>query len=190
MAKNSLFYLLMNRKLIEQQIARELATSGPTPVGDLVKTLVSKCINQIVFDRGEALAASFDLLVGLFYYEKIVADGWLQCPNGEEHYFFPYVNVCPRCALEGKFIHHKAGKGQSANIGKAAITALVLFVREWFSQTGSDLSVCQAKEPVDLIVYDTANDMAFLAEVKSAPLFTLPLAIKTDVRSSGATKHK
>ena len=180
----------MNRHLIEQLLVKELSNNEHTRLGDLVQTLVSKCIHQTEFDQGEALAASFDLMVGLFYYEKIVSNGWLKCPNGDEHYFFPYVNVCPRCALEERFVHHKAGKTASANIGKSAITALVLFVREWFSQTGSDLEICKASEPIDLIVYDRENDVAFLAEVKSAPLFTLPLAIKTDVGATTATRHE
>lgn len=174
-------------------MAKELAGAVPTDlrtVGTFVQSLVSTCIRQKEVDRGEALAASFDLLVGLFYYEKIVADGWLQCPNGNEHFFFPYVNVCPRCVLENKFVHHKAGKGQSANIGQAAVRALILFMREWFGQTGSDLGICSGKEPVDLVVYDRANDVAFLAEVKSAPLFTLPLAVKGDMPTTPHSKHR
>ena len=151
---------------------------------------MSKCVEQNQVDQGQALAAAFDLLVGLFYYEKIVADGWLQCPNGAGHYFFPYVNVCPRCVLDERFVHHKAGKGASANIGQAAVRALVLFVREWFAQTGSDLVVCQASEPVDLMVYDKQNDRIFLAEVKSAPLFTLPLAIQADAPVNAPNTHR
>ncbi len=100
------------------------------------------------------------------------------------------MNVCPRCALEGKFIYHKAGKGASANIGASAIEALILFVREWFRQTGSsDLAVMQGEEPVDLVVYDRENNTAFLAEVKSAPLFTLPLAVKLEPDEDAVDEH-
>lgn len=171
----------MNRERIEQLLAIELNTKKKTPLGSFVETLVTKCIHQREVSRGESLAACFDLLVGLSYYTKIVPNGWMQCPNGEPHFFFPYVNVCPRCALEGRFFYHKAGKGESANIGASAIEALILFVQEWFRQTGSaDLAVFQGEEPVDLVIYDQENNTAFLAEVKSAPLFTLPLAVLAD----------
>jgi hypothetical protein len=180
----------MNKKRIEQLLDIELNTNRNTPLGDFVESLVSKCIRQEEISRGYALAASFDLLVGLFYYQKIVQQGWMQCPNGEPHYFFPYVNVCPRCALEGKFIYHKAGKGQSANIGAATIEALILFVREWFKQTGRDLTVIQGEEPVDLIIYDKKANTAFVAEVKSAPLFTLPLAVQSEIDGEPLTTHE
>lgn len=180
----------MNRKRIEELLDLELNTNRKTPLRDFVQILVSKCISQQEVRRGEALAASFDLLVGLFYYEKIIQQGWIQCPNGEPHYFFPYVNVCPRCALEGKFIYHKAGKGQSANIGVATIDALILFVQEWLLQTGCNITVLQGEEPVDLIVYDRDNNTAFVAEVKSAPLFTLPLAIYAEVEAEATVNHE
>lgn len=180
----------MNRKRIEQLLDTELNTNRKTPLGDFVQALVTKCIQQQEVSRGFSLAASFDLLVGLFYYEKNVQQGWMQCPNGEPHYFFPYVNVCPRCALEGEFIYHKAGKGQSANIGAATIEALILFVREWFKQTGHNLTVIQGEEPVDLIIYDRKANTAFVAEVKSAPLFTLPLAIHAEIDGEPLTKHE
>lgn len=180
----------MNRKRIEELLAIELNTNKHTPLGDFVETLVTKCLEQQEVTRGYALAAAFDLLVGLFYYEKIVQQGWMQCPNGDPHYFFPYVNVCPRCALQGKFIYHKAGKGQSANIGAASIEALIFFVQEWFRQTKQDLIVLQGEEPVDLIIYDKKINTAFVAEVKSAPLFTLPLAVRDEVDGEPVTTHE
>ena len=179
----------MNKKRIEELLDIELNSDNDTPLGKFVQVLVVECMTQKVLSKGEAMAASFDLLVGLFYYEKIIQKGWIQCPNGEPHYFFPYVNACPRCVLEEKFIYHKAGKGQSANIGQASVKALIFFVKEWFKSTGYDLNIFQGEEPVDLVVFDRKNNSVFLAEVKSAPLFTLPLAIGAETNGEEIIEH-
>lgn len=168
----------MNHHKLQELLNKELREEKDTELGSFVQLLVQKSLNQKELPVGLSLAATFDLLVGLFYYQKVPSKGWLFCPNGEQLYFFPFVNACPRCAVQGRFEYHKAGKSQSANIGSATIKALILFIQEWFNTTNNKLIVLKGEEPVDLCIYDRATETIFLAEVKSAPLLTLPLVIK------------
>lgn len=181
----------MNKNRLKELLDKEINDQKDTILGDFVRLLIRKSVSQKTIGRGMALAATFDLLVGVFYYQKVPRKSWLLCPNGEEHYFFPYVNVCPRCALQKDFVFHKAGKGQSGNIGAATIKALVLFVQEWFALTENKLVVFKGEEPIDLCVYDAGTETVFLAEVKSAPLLTLPLTIQADSKGMETeTEHE
>lgn len=175
---------------MQELLEKELNESKDTLLGDFVRTLIQSCRNQQVIAVGDALAAAFDLLVGVFYYQKVPSKGWISCSFSEEQIYFPYVNACPRCTIEGRFVHHKALKSQSANIGAATIKALVLFTREWFELTGSQLTVLKGEEPVDLLIYDKLNQIILLAEVKSAPLLTLPLVLNPDRPSEELNTHE
>lgn len=165
----------MDKSKLSELLDRELNNSDDTALGAFVNLLIKRCREQNTVPLGTALAGAFDILVGLFYYQKIPNRGWLLCTHGDEKYFFPFVNVCPRCAIEQEPFFHKAGKSQSANIGAATTRALILFIQEWFNSLANPLRVCKGEEPVDLIIFDEANQILLLAEVKSAPLFTLPL---------------
>ncbi len=170
----------MDKRKLDELLDKELNEEKDTVIGDFVSLLVRRCQQQKSVPLGIALAASFDLLVRLYYYKGVTNQGWILCSCGDERYYFPFVNVCPRCALEREPFHHKAGKGSSANIGNTAVKALILFIKEWFSMNGSRLKVYKGEEPVDLFVIDEANGTILLAEVKSAPLLTLPLVITPD----------
>ncbi len=180
----------MNKQKLTELLDKELNETKDTSLGDFVSLLVNRCQNQENVPVGIALAASFDLLVGIFYYQKVPNRGWLLCTCGTEQYFFPFVNVCPHCAIEHQSFYHKAGKGQSANIGSATIKALILFIREGFNATDSRLKVLKGEEPVDLCVFDEANRTVLLAEVKSAPLLTLPLVITPDNPDDDSQTHE
>jgi hypothetical protein len=180
----------MNKQKLQELLDRELKHPEDTVLGDFASLLIRLCRSQNAIPQGVALAASFDLLVGLFYYQKVPNRGWLLCTCGPEQYFFPFVNVCPRCALEQSPVYHKAGKSQSANIGAAAIKALILFIQEWFRSQDKDLLVFKGEEPVDLCILDQTRNILLLAEVKSAPLLTLPLVIIPDNASDEADTHE
>lgn len=180
----------MNHHKLQELLDKELNDSKNTELGKLVKLLIKKSIEQETLPVGQSLAATFDLLVGLFYYQKVPSKGWLLCSNGEPLHFFPFVNACPRCAIEGKFEYHKAGKSQSGNIGAATIKALILFIQEWFNAKNNGLTAFKGEEPVDLCVYDKNMNTVFLAEVKSAPLLTLPLVIKPHKNAYDVELHE
>ena len=180
----------MDKDKLQELLDRELSDTGDTALSDFVSLLVSRCQQQNIVPLGVALAASFDLLVGMFYYQKTPERGWLLCSCGDEQYYFPFVNVCPRCAIEGEPFYHKAGKSQSANIGLASIKALILFIKEWFLVNNSHLKVCKGEEPVDLFIVDETNQTILLAEVKSAPLLTLPLIINPENPNADSGTHE
>ena len=168
----------MDKHKLTELLDKELNEEKDTVLGDFVSLLVRQSQQQKVVPLGLALAASFDLLVGLFYYQKVPNSGWIRCSHGDERYYYPFVNVCPRCATEQEPFYHKVTKNQSANIGADTIKALILFIKEWFLVNGSRLKVCKGEEPVDLCIFDEPNETVLLAEVKSAPLLTLPLVIR------------
>jgi hypothetical protein len=93
--------------------------------------------------------------------------------------FYPYTNVCPSCALNNTFVFHKANKPQSGVIGAHASRLLALFIQETLKRKNSAAQVFKGVEPVDIIFFDETTSPVTLmfAEIKAAPLFTLPLMV-------------
>ncbi len=158
-----------------------------TPLPQHIKSAVEECVS-FVYARndkgtsiGEALAAVFDLLVSGIYYESVSNRGWTYCDGNQHLMFYPYTNVCPRCIAKGKFVFSRANKPVSAKIGQATTDLLCAFYQTLFDRIPSKhMDVVRGKEPIDLIVHDTDKDKYLLAEVKAAPLLTLPLAVRCD----------
>ena len=180
----------MDKQKLQELLNKSLNESKDTILTQLVSQLTERCRDQKLVPTGIALAASFDLLVAIFYYQKIPNRGWLLCSHGPERHYFPFVNVCPRCALEREPFYHKAGKSQSANIGTATIKALILFIQEWFLLSDSSLKVLKGEEPVDLCIVDEKTNTLLLAEVKSAPLLTLPLVVIPEKADAEKNLHE
>ncbi len=158
-----------------------------TPLPQHIKDAVEECVS-LVYARsekgkpvGEALAAVFDLLVSGLYYENISNRGWTYCDGNPRLMFYTYTNVCPRCISKGKFVFSKANKPVSAKIGQATAELLCAFYQTLFERVPRrHIEVVRGKEPIDLIIHDTDKDTYLLAEVKAAPLVTLPLAAHCD----------
>lgn len=151
------------------------------------KSLIIKLLDEINLrsDKQEKslhLAAAFDLLVAAEYYGSVAHVGWVYCLEGDSPLLlYPYINACPRCLLEDQFVYHKANKPQSGAIGAATSRLLALFLAEMFHRKGLSIEIKRGTEPVDLIFQDHSSDaeVVFFAEVKAAPLCTLPLAVRT-----------
>lgn len=124
---------------------------------------------------GLALAASFDLLVAARFYDATKPENWLWCEESNLD-VYPFLNACPMCALEGRFVHHRGNKPQSGSIGPITASVLRKVLAEHYRVMGTSLRVATGHEPVDLAIIDDANKTAFIAEVKASPLFTPPLA--------------
>ena len=126
------------------------------------------------------LAAGFDLLVAAEYYRSVAHLGWLYCPVPacDPLLLYPYVSVCPRCVLKQRFEHQKANKPKSGSIGATTSRLLSLYLQSLLRKKKLSVQVLKGREPVDVIFLDssTAPKTAFFAEVKAAPLVTLPLA--------------
>ena len=135
---------------------------------------------------GLSLAAAFDLYVAIEYYKRIANRGWLYCPHHKPLLIYPFTNVCPRCVLHGDFHYHQSNKPESGAIGMITQRLLCVFLKQLFEQQGKRLQVCSAPEPIDVVIYDESEKIALLAEVKAAPLTTLPLAVHCE-RMTGAT---
>jgi hypothetical protein len=130
------------------------------------------------------LAAAFDLVVAAEYYRNVANANWSYCPSQSDPFaFYVYTNACPRCLIEGKdFCFCSAHKPQSGKIGAATSRLLSLFLQELFRKKGGTIDIFKGKEPIDTIFLGKTEDVpiALFAEVKSAPLLTLPLAISSD----------
>jgi hypothetical protein len=135
--------------------------------------------------RRRLLAAAFDLMVAAEYYRTVSHLGWVYCchsPDSDPMAYYPYTSVCPRCVLDGKFNFHQANKPPSGSIGTITSKLLTVYLKALFERHGREIEVLKGSEPIDSVFIDrtTACHTYLFAEVKSAPLLTLPLAIATD----------
>lgn len=150
-----------------------------------VRDVVNSCIDiafkqSCHYDLGIRLAATFDLMVSASYYKSVSNRGWTYCNDSPHMLFYPYTNVCPRCCSKGKFIYAKANKPESGKIGQITAEILCIFYQNIFNRKGYNIVIFKAMEPVDVIAHDIDRDIFLLAEVKAAPLLTIPLAAKCD----------
>ena len=150
-----------------------------------VKDVINGCIDIAFKQRGQydigiRLAAIFDLMVSASYYKSVSNRGWTYCSDNPQMMFYTYTNVCPRCRGNGKFVYAKANKPESGKIGQITTEILCVFYQNIFTRKGHNVEVFKASEPVDVIVHDNNEDVFLLAEVKAAPLLTIPLAAKCE----------
>jgi hypothetical protein len=140
--------------------------------------------DEVVNQRRRLLAAAFDLMVAAEYYRTVSHFGWVYCPfhPTEPAVYYPYTSICPRCVLNGRFHFHQANKPPSGNIGAATSRLLAVFLQALFNRHGRKVEVRKGNEPVDTVFVDTTvtPPVYLFAEVKSAPLLTLPLAMATE----------
>ncbi|MCP4372215.1 MAG: hypothetical protein GY797_29465 [Deltaproteobacteria bacterium] len=167
-----------------------LNAAQPLISEDVEKTLIVSVLNAI-FDskeydtktRRNFIAAAFDLVVAAEYYRSVAHIGWIYCPDPIEHplLIYPYTNACPRCILKGNFTYHTANKPKSGSIGAKTSRLLALFLQELFVRKGLSIEVLKGAEPVDVVFRDnsTSPTTIFFAEIKAAPLVTLPLVVKS-----------
>lgn len=131
---------------------------------------------------GEFKAAIFDLIVGAGYYTMLSLSDWIYCPADHPAIVMPFVNCCPRCVAKGEFKHCISKKPASGRIGKLCSEVLGKMILSLSQIRGhNQLTIYSAAEPVDLIIHDAHNRFITLAEIKSAPLFALPLLCPTSI---------
>lgn len=155
-----------------------IAAVPPRP-GSLAAAIVTQAhgLARDGVPLGISLAAGFDLLVAAKYYDYVQPENWLWCQHSALD-LYPFLNACPTCVLEGRFVHHAGNKPQSGHIGPATAEALREMLVEYYHRRGShEVSVCQGREPVDIAIVDYGACSILVAEVKASPLFTPPLAI-------------
>lgn len=179
---------------ISEQTSNSYVVSGTSEELTLIKELIDAVYNypypkgmskvEVKNLRGKLLAAAFDLLVSAEYYKSMGHSGWVYCPFPEDKPFiyYPYTNVCPRCVLNNDFRFHQANKPPSGSIGAITSKLLGLFFENLFKRHGKQVEIHKGSEPVDTIFIDkkTNPPVYLFVEIKSAPLLTLPLAVKTE----------
>ena len=134
--------------------------------------------NVSLSKRPLALAAVFDLIVASKFYRAVKPENWLWCEHGGSD-FYPILNACPYCILEKRLVQHAGNKPSSGVIGPATSQAIREVLVAYYHLSGNkDLSIFCGAEPADLVIVDYHTKHIFIAEVKAAPLFTPPLAVK------------
>lgn len=152
--------------------------------------LVDQKAKKAGYDEGYLLSAAFDLLVAAEYISygsgRIFSGDWLVCDadsNGETLLLTPFVNACPRCSSHNRFFYlghidgFKSFKLESGSIGKITRESLCSLLASWLRRKHRNLEIYYGKEPFDVIIKDEAEKTVVMAEVKSAPLVTPPLAV-------------
>ncbi len=144
----------------------------------VIKEVVDLSMDKAVAgETGYRLAAAFDLLTSAEYYRSVANRGWTYCNDGLPMMIYLYTNTCPRCIGNGAFRFSKANKPESGQIGTATAGILCQMLEYVFAKKGRHVEVTRASEPIDAIVYDREEEKLILAEVKSAPMLTIPLAM-------------
>ena len=171
-------------------IEKILSAAQPIHGEDMEISLIVSVLNAIykkkimnAHTRRNLIAAAFDLVVAAEYYRSVAHVDWAYCPDpmGDPLLIYPYTNACPRCALKGEFVYHTANKPKSGSIGTATSKLLALFLQELFLRKERPINVLKGTEPVDVVFRDNATTPTtiFFAEIKAAPLVTLPLVVKS-----------
>lgn len=138
------------------------------------------CAEKGYSSLGISLACAFDLFISAQYYGNVTHKGWYYCPSGQPAIFFPFTNTCPRCVLNGLFHFEIANKPESGSIGQATSRLLSIFLKQLFAKSNKILKIYRGSEPVDMLIYDVDKNVVLLAEIKAAPLTTLPLVTPSD----------
>lgn len=149
---------------------------------NLADTLLELCYGATAkkgIPIGLALAAAFDILVSAEYYKNLTNRGWCYCP-AHQSLIFPYTNTCPACILSGQFYYHRSNKPESGKIGTATSRLLCVFLDRLFAKTSKKFNIYKGNEPVDILIHDELEKILLLAEVKAAPLMTLPLLVLSE----------
>ena len=150
-----------------------------------ITNIINKAINIALENslpamRGLRLAAIFDLLASIEYYNSATNRGWIYCPEEPPLLLYPYTNICPRCLGKHVFKFAKANKPESGKIGTVTSEILCYMLEALFRKFNRNVEVFKASEPIDAVIYDRDANKIIVAEVKSAPMMTLPLAVYSD----------
>jgi hypothetical protein len=126
---------------------------------------------------GIMLGAIFDWCISLLYAEKTANIGWLYCPNAQMG-FYPYIKSCPHC---GRVEHTEitVHKPPSDTIGRYTTLCLGAILSEVcrVCQNGFEVRILPtSRGDVDMLIFDATT--VVLCEVKSSPLYLLPLCVR------------
>lgn len=166
-------------------------------VSEIEQNVIDKLVHEVYRLSTESnrrlwLAAAFDLLLSAEYYRTVAHTGWLYCPDGHiPLMLYPYTNACPCCVLQNKFVYHNANKPKSGSIGAKTSRLLTAFLQSLFLKNRRSIQVKKGVEPVDIVLIDhsTSPTALMFAEIKAAPLITLPLAIVSQTITQEVGNH-
>lgn len=88
---------------------------------------------------------------------------------------YAYTNACPRCLGNGEFVFTKANKPESGQIGMITTEILCEMLVAVSKHNGRNVEIYKASEPVDVLIYEPSRKLMVVAEVKAAPLLTVPI---------------
>lgn len=149
-----------------------------------------------------ALAALFDLLVGLDYVEYLFTrspSSSLAAIECEGEVYIPFVSACPRCIIkQNQVVKARGQKPQSAHIGEASSQILSHLLTLLLKRNGGDPSAevrvaHRTNAEIDAVVVLPQANALLLSEVKASPLVTYPVRLNLERLTKGPTtddRHK
>lgn len=162
----------------DEILSKRRKLSFPEEIVRVISEIIEIACNAD--ERGLRLAAAFDLLASVEYYQAVTNRGWTYCDTEPYMLFYPYTNACPRCIGNDHFKFTRGNKPESAQIGVVTAELLCQMLELLFKRNGRNVEVREASEPIDAVIYDKDSKNIVIAEVKSAPMMTLPLAMKCE----------
>lgn len=149
-------------------------------VQNIIEKIVFHTLGKYPHEIGIKLAALFDLFVSCEYYGSLANKGWTYCSHSPNMLIYAYTNVCPRCLGNGKFIFTKANKPESGQIGMITTEILCEIFIALFKWNGRNVEIYKASEPVDVLIHEPSQELMVVAEVKAAPLMTIPIGCECE----------
>lgn len=144
-------------------------------VQDIIETVVSMTLSRYNKNNGLHLAALFDMFVACEYYSFLANKGWTYCSYSPDMLLYAYTNTCPRCLGHDSFVFTKGNKPESGQIGMITTEILCEMLAATFKHNDCNVQIFKASEPVDVLIYEPKTELMIMAEVKAAPLFTVPI---------------
>lgn len=122
------------------------------------------------------------------YARRAASSGWIYCADKStkaEHWegdylYYPYVNVCPRCSVKGKFHEAKSKKPQPGSIGDVSSIVIAAIYDRVAQAAPGKATVLRVPGTGDADLILQEGDNICVAEIKASPLVSYPLAVTSE----------
>lgn len=137
--------------------------------------------NKLLDDDKDLLPFLFDVVMSLAYIDSTnnLGNSLEFCTSGSSDYnaHLGFINLCAKCHAHKIWRYQKAAKPSSGALGKLSSELVLKFISSKFKEFNT-VQVVGGTNYADAIIHCKSGELIY-AEVKSAPLITFPLLVKT-----------
>lgn len=145
------------------------------------KDTLDKILSSKILEDKDLLPFLFDVVMSLAYIDSTsnLGNNLEVCNTGKTHYnaHLGFINLCAKCYSHKVWRYQKAAKPSSGALGKLSSELILKFISSRFSEFDR-VQVIGGTNYADAIIHCKSGELIY-AEVKSAPLITFPLLVKT-----------